>query len=62
MTDAGYDVQADASGDSTANARRFLADWAARLNPMYLAASMPNTFAYPADGLAATAIDASRRC
>jgi len=57
MTDAGYDVQADGSGDSTANARRFLADWSAKLNPMYLAASMPNTFAYPADGPAAGAID-----
>ncbi|MBL7134936.1 MAG: glucuronate isomerase [Phycisphaerae bacterium] len=57
MTDAGYDVQVDGSGESYANARRFLADWAAKLNPMYLAASMPNTFAYPADGPATEAID-----
>ncbi len=57
MSEAGYEVQADGSGESFANARRFLGDWIAKINPMYLAASMPNTFAYPADGPAAGAID-----
>ena len=57
MSAAGYDVQPDGSGDSYANARRFLCDWAERIGPMYLAASMTNTFAYPASGAAAGAID-----
>ena len=57
MSEAGYPVQADGAGESFANARRFLGDWIAKINPMYMAASMPNTFVYPADGLAAGALD-----
>ena len=37
-------------------ARRFLANWAARIDPLYLAASLPPEFAYPADTLAATIV------
>lgn len=29
--------------------RRFLADWAARMNPVYMACSLPDTFAFPED-------------
>ena len=57
MSAAGYDVQARGSGDSYANARRFLADWAKRIAPMYLAASMPSNFAYPDPGPGGEAID-----
>ena len=34
---------------SFAEARRFLADWATRIDPVYMAASLPPDFAYPAD-------------
>jgi len=57
MSAAGYAVQADGSGQSYANARKFLADWIERIGPMYLAASTTNTFTYPAEGAVAGAID-----
>ena len=57
MSAAGCAVQADGAGESYANARKFLADWIERIGPMYLAASTPNTFAYPASGAAAGVID-----
>jgi hypothetical protein len=45
----GYRVAADATGHSAAEVRRFLADWANRMQPVYMAVSLPDTFAYPED-------------
>jgi len=49
MSDAGYDATADPDESGFAAARKFLADWAARLKPVYIAASLPPEFRYPSD-------------
>ena len=43
----GYAVDRDASGRSVAEVRRFLADWCERMRPVYMAVSLPDTFAVP---------------
>ena len=43
----GYDVNAVATGATADEVRRFLADWCARMAPVYMAVSLPDTFAYP---------------
>jgi hypothetical protein len=45
----GYQVDERASGKSSAEIRRFLMDWHKRTNSIYMAVSLPDTFAYPAD-------------
>ena len=35
------------SGRTLAEVRRFLAEWASRMKPVYMAVSLPDTFAYP---------------
>jgi len=45
----GYRVDEQASGKSTAEVRRFLMDWHARMQPVCMAVSLPDTFEYPAD-------------
>jgi hypothetical protein len=47
----GYRVDANASGQSMSEVRRFLADWTRRMQPRYMAVSLPYTFRYPADDL-----------
>jgi len=43
----GYRVDEQASGKSAAEVRRFLADWYNRMQPVYMAVSLPDTFEYP---------------
>jgi hypothetical protein len=43
----GYSVNADASGTSIGEIRRFLADWCGRMAPVYMACSLPDTFQFP---------------
>lgn len=43
----GYQVDAQASGKSAAEVHRFLMDWHARMHSVYMAVSLPDTFAYP---------------
>ena len=43
----GYRVDGKAWGKSTAEVRRFLADWQERMQPLYMACSLPDTFEYP---------------
>ncbi len=45
----GYKVDANLAGQSLAEVRRFLADWCGRMNPVYMAVSLTDTFAYPED-------------
>jgi hypothetical protein len=45
----GYKVDEHASGKSAAEVRRFLMDWHKRMQPVYMAVSLPDTFAYPQD-------------
>ncbi|HXJ07016.1 MAG TPA: hypothetical protein VNH65_18075 [Candidatus Acidoferrum sp.] len=43
----GYQVDGQASGKSAAEVRRFFLDWHARMQPVYMAVSLPDTFEYP---------------
>ena len=45
----GYAVDAQASGKSVSEVRRFLMDWAKRMQPVYMACSLPDTFEFPSD-------------
>jgi hypothetical protein len=43
----GYDVASDGRGKTAGEARRFLDKWIARMNPLYMAVSLPDDFQYP---------------
>jgi len=43
----GYSVEANADGATMTQVRRFLADWIARMNPVYMAVSLEDTFTFP---------------
>jgi hypothetical protein len=45
----GYFVEPGAAGQSIAEVRRFLADWRKRMQPIYMAVSLDDTFAFPED-------------
>jgi hypothetical protein len=47
MAAKGYRVQQDLSADTIKEVQRFLADWSKRMNPVYMACSLPDTFIYP---------------
>jgi hypothetical protein len=47
----GYAVEPDAGGKTAAELRRFLIDWSERMEPVYLAVSLPDSFQFPADDL-----------
>ncbi|HXW07005.1 MAG TPA: hypothetical protein VD833_17360 [Vicinamibacterales bacterium] len=51
LTAAGFDVAADAGGGTTSAIRRFLSEWATRVQPAYMAVSLPDTFDYPVDDI-----------
>jgi hypothetical protein len=46
---AGYSAGANVDDRAIADARRFLDDWIARMDPMYLAVSLPDDFKWPED-------------
>lgn len=43
----GYDVQPGFSGRTFSEIRRFLKDWARKMDPLYLAVSLPPSFCFP---------------
>jgi hypothetical protein len=45
----GYQVDDRASGKSAAEVQRFLMDWQTRMQPVYMAVSLPDSFQYPQD-------------
>ncbi len=49
----GYNVDADLGGESLAEVRRFLSVWTKLMRPVYMACSLPDTFAYPEDSIRA---------
>ncbi|WP_088831456.1 glucuronate isomerase [Paenibacillus tyrfis] len=57
LKEQGYEVSADLSGGTLAEIRRFLKDWIARMNPLYMAVSLPSDFAYPEDSARVRIID-----
>ena len=56
MADAGYKTSAMPSDAGYADARKFLIQWAEKLQPVYLAASLPPDFRYPAGDIMARAV------
>jgi hypothetical protein len=49
----GYKVDADLGGNSISEVRRFLDVWAKLMKPVYMACSLPDTFAYPENSVRA---------
>lgn len=47
----GYAVDREAGGKSCAELRRFLRDWVRRMQPVYMAVSLPDSFAFPEDSV-----------
>jgi hypothetical protein len=45
----GYAVQQDCGGETLSEVRRFLAAWVTRMEPAYMAVSLPDTFFFPVD-------------
>lgn len=43
----GYDVEIGFGGDTYAEVKRFLTDWITKMNAVYMAVSLPPTFAFP---------------
>ena len=46
---AGYAVGADVDEAAMTTARRFVDDWIGRMDPLYLAVSLPDDFVWPED-------------
>lgn len=57
LAEQGYAVQQDLSGSTMEEIRRFLKDWISRMNPLYMAVSLPNDFAYPENSVRGRIID-----
>lgn len=53
----GYDVNEDATGNSAAEVRRFLAAWVKKMKPVYMACSLPDTFQFPEDSVRARLLE-----
>jgi hypothetical protein len=47
----GYAVEAECGGRSIAEVRRFLDAWSTRMQPVYMAVSLPDTFMFPEDSV-----------
>jgi hypothetical protein len=47
----GYAVDRNATGRSATETRRFLIDWVKRMQPVYMAVSLPDTFAFPEESV-----------
>jgi hypothetical protein len=47
----GYAVDENATGRSGSEVRRFLMDWIKRMQPVYMAVSLPDTFAFPEESV-----------
>lgn len=54
---AGHKISQAANEENFAAARKFLLDWAKKIDPLYLAASMPPDFNYPGYGLVEQVMD-----
>jgi hypothetical protein len=47
----GYGVDRECSGAALKEVRRFVDTWCARMRPVYMAVSLPDTFVYPEDSI-----------
>ncbi len=57
VSDLGYRVSGDISGQTTAEVRRFLEDWVKRIKPLYVACSLSPTWRYPDDNVTTRILD-----
>ena len=53
----GYRVTTELNERTLAEARRFLADWARRIDAQYVMVSLPPTFEYPSDNYCSLLIE-----
>jgi hypothetical protein len=53
----GYDVELAITTKTAAGVRRFLADWCRRMRPVYMAVSLPDTFAFPEESARARLLE-----
>lgn len=53
----GYSISPALGESDLAEARRFLSDWAKKMDPLYMAVSLPDTFRYPEDSLTGKLIE-----
>lgn len=53
----GYDVDQALSARAVQEVRRFLSDWIKRMNPVYMAVSLPSSFRYPEESSCAKLIE-----
>ena len=51
LVQKGYLVEQGLGGSTLPEVRRFLADWCGRMHPVYMACSLPDSFAYPEPSL-----------
>lgn len=51
LSQMGYDIAPALTASHLEAARRFLRDWIARMDPMYMAVSLPDTFQFPEDSV-----------
>jgi hypothetical protein len=51
LASKGYAVDADCTTKAVDEVRRFLAGWCERMRPVYMAVSLPDTFAFPEDSV-----------
>ena len=51
LNSQGYGVYADGRGTTALEVRRFLGEWCARMKPLYMACSLPDSFAFPNDDI-----------
>lgn len=51
LASKGYAVDAGCSSRAVDEVRRFLSEWRERMNPVYMAVSLPDTFAFPEDSV-----------
>ncbi len=49
LRSAGYDVEVGMTGATCDEVRRFLSSWTERMQPLYMAVSLPASFTYPDD-------------
>jgi len=57
LASLGYKVGAELDGETLAEVRRFLEEWAERVQALYLAVSLPPEFSFPEDSARATIIE-----
>src|ERR1700685_2186494 len=56
LSQRGYQTNKNINDSAITSARRFLDDWIARMNPVYMAVSLPSDFQYPEDSVRARII------